>query len=442
MKQIRIKDNELNNKALFSDISGIINSISDKSLEQLEKEGIFVFPELLKETQDLTKDQIILQSINDCYRSSNVMGFLGCGDERLIISSRFSSKDNDFFFQYMLEKVMDCPNLISMKTDSSHDDKIQPVLLFLFPSYLRLAIRKGIFKTYVKKEYNDDDVKGVIDINRHIRKNIPFIGKIAYSQREFVYNNYLIQLIRHTIEYIKRKPYGYSVLSKVKDEVKLIVDATPDYQPNNLRKVLLENKKNTVRHAYYHEYQKLQKLCLLILHNENPQIGYGTKKVFGILFDGAWLWEEYIAQLIKDDFYHPMNKSGSGAQWLFSGNGLIYPDFIGRDSKARVIADAKYKPEDNIGNRDYLQVLAYMLRFDSKKGYYLYPESGEMDDRVFWVNSGTSYEDNVKRRDDICVVKHGLRIPVNSLTYDEFVSEMQLNEMTFAKNLISETIDS
>ena len=30
---------------------------------------------------------------------------------------------------------------------------------------------------------------------------------------------------------------------------------------------------------------------------------------------------------------------------------------------------------DNIGNKDYLQLLAYMFRFDAKAGYYLYPET-------------------------------------------------------------------
>lgn len=51
--------------------------------------------------------------------------------------------------------------------------------------------------------------------------------------------------------------------------------------------------------------------------------------------------------------------------------GLIYPDFISRDNKKRIIADAKYKPIDHIGNKDYLQILAYMFRFDAKLGYYL-----------------------------------------------------------------------
>lgn len=45
------------------------------------------------------------------------------------------------------------------------------------------------------------------------------------------------------------------------------------------------------------------------------------------------------------------------------------------NANERVIAGAKYKPIDNIYSKDYLQLLAYMFRFDAKTGYYLYPES-------------------------------------------------------------------
>ena len=84
MSQIRIKDNSYYSKENFSYISHLTEKIADKTLEQLEKEGIFVFPELIKESDDITKDQMILQSINDVYQSSNVMGFLGLGKEKLI----------------------------------------------------------------------------------------------------------------------------------------------------------------------------------------------------------------------------------------------------------------------------------------------------------------------------------------------------------------------
>lgn len=432
MKQLKIKDNDQRKKEEFFEIQGLVKTIADKTLEELEKEGVFVFPEMVRDAEDVTRDQMILQSVNDTYRSGNVMGFLGYGEERLVIESRFSTGNNDYLFQYLLERVLEFPNVINLETDAMHDDKMFSLLLFLFPSYLESAIRKGVFKTYVRNEYNDGNVKGTININRHIRKNVPFVGNIAYSQREYAYDNYLMQLVRHTIEFIKKKPYGHKLLAKVKDEVQLVVEATSSYEAKDLRKILVENKKNTVRHAYFHEYRALQRLCILILQNEKSQVGLGARKIYGIVFDGAWLWEEYVNSLVYKLFHHPMNKGGKGAQWLFAGGvGLVYPDFIGKDLNNRVIADAKYKPVDNIGNKDYLQVLAYMFRFEAKRAFYFYPEVEEIEDKVFWLNSGTSYENNVKKRDDICLTKHGLHIPKDATSYDEFVGLIKISESEF-----------
>ena len=101
------------------------------------------------------------------------------------------------------------------------------------------------------------------------------------------------------------------------------------------------------------------------------------------------------------------------------------------NNETRIIADAKYKPIDNIGNKDYLQVLAYMFRFDAKKGYYLYPESEGADDLELKLNKGSTYEKNVEPRDDIRVIKHGLKIPTNAADYKTFVTQMAENEKTF-----------
>lgn len=434
MKLLKIKDNSQQKKDLFSNISNLTRKIADKTLEQLEREGVFVFPETVKNAEDITRDQMIIQSVNDKYRSGNVMGFIGCGDERLIIESRFGGEKEDFFFQYLLDRVLDFPNIVDLESDANRDNRLFNFLLFLFPYYLKTAMRKGLYKRYIRHRYNDSDVKGTIDIARHIAKNTPFTGRVAYSQREFSYDNSLMELVRHTIEFIKRKPYGSNLLIKVKDEVKLVVSATQGYEPYDRRRIIDENKKNPVRHAYFREYRSLQRLCLLILRHEKHQIGLGSRQIYGILFDGAWLWEEYINSLIEDEFYHPMNKGGKGAQRLFDGNiGLIYPDFIGRDKEVRIIADAKYKPIDNIGNRDYLQVLAYMFRFDAKSGYYLYPEAEGEDDLQLWMNRGVTYEKNVVPRDDICITKHGLKIPMDASDYTGFVVKMKINEQEFKR---------
>lgn len=432
MSRIKIKDNSRSPKESLAGISRLISKIADKTLEQLENEGIFVFPKILRDADDITKDQMVLQSVNNYYLSSNVMGFMGLGDEKLIIESRFSGKGHDFLFQYLLEQVFDVPSIVDLETDANHEERIFNLLVFIFPHYLKSAMRKGVFKTYVRKTYNDSNVKGTIDIARHIAKNTPFVGNMAYSQREYSLDNDLMELIRHTVEFIKYKPYGHKILAQVKDEVTDVISATPNYEVCNRQKVINANKANVIRHAFYREYRELQNLCLLILQHQKHQIGMGSRKVYGLLFDGAWLWEEYMNSLVDEIFYHPMNKAAKGSQRLFDHNrGLIYPDFISRDVDTRVIADAKYKPINNIGNKDYLQVLAYMFRFDARKGYYFYPEAGEEEDAVLWLNRGSTYEKNVEARDDICIIKHGFRIPTGLTEYGTFVEQMRESKRKF-----------
>lgn len=230
MKLLKIKDNTQVKKAQFSGVGNLVGKIADKTLEQLEREGVFVFPEIIRDTEDLTKEQMILQTVNDTFRSGNVMGFLGCGDERLIIESRFCGESEDYFFQYLLDRVLDFPNIVDLEADANQDNRLFNFLLFLFPYYLKTAMRKGPFKKYIQCQYNDGNVKGTIDIARHIKWNTPFVGNVAYSQREFSYDNSLMELVRHTIEFIKGKPYGNNLLLKVKDEVKLVINATPSYE--------------------------------------------------------------------------------------------------------------------------------------------------------------------------------------------------------------------
>ncbi len=437
MKQILIKDNQYRKKSDFDEVKDVVNCVADKTLAELEKEGVFVFPSSVRKIEDLTDNQMILQSYNDMYISGNVMGFLGVENQRLVIESRFSRGERDYFFQYLLEKVLKFPNFINLQTSINQDDRLFSLMIFLFPIYLREAMRKGLYKTYIRRQYNDGNVRGSIDIARHIKTNTPFIGKVAYSQREYSYDNYLIELVRHTIEFIKGKNCGRIILSTVKDEVDQVIQATPEYRMNDRRKIIDINIKNGVRHAYYYEYRLLQQLCILILRNDKHQYGNGTRNAYGILFDGAYLWEEYVNMLIGDVFYHPKNKTGYGAQRLFAGNlGLIYPDFIGKDEKKRTIADAKYKPLNNISGKDYLQLLAYMFRFDAKKGYYFYPEADLLDDLSLVLNKGITYENTVLPRDDIFVVKCGLHIPNSVQDYADFTQHMKENEKAFRQKIL------
>ncbi|BCU51277.1 3-isopropylmalate dehydrogenase [Staphylococcus auricularis] len=440
MKLIKIKDNSFRASHEFNEIPKIISSILNKTVSELKDTDVFVFPNSLKEMEGMTKDQMILNIVNQSYHSGNIMGFLGFGEEHLIIESRFSEGPHDYFFQYLIENVLKIPYVIDLNTIIDKENKIISLFIFIFPYYLRKAMRKGLFKQYVRNEYNNQSVKGTIDIPRHIKKNTPFVGNIAYSLREFSYDNDMLQLIRHTIEFIKKRKEGTRVLSTVRNEVKKVYEVTQSYNHMDRNKVIMLNQQRPIRHAYYKEYRELQKLCLTILQRHKHYMGTGPEKINGILFDGAWLWEEYIDTLVNDAFYHPKNKGGTGAQKLFSRDegqkvGLIYPDFISRNQEHPIIGDAKYKPVQNIRNKDYLQILAYMFRFDAKIGCYFYPNHSTADNEVLYLNQGLTYEKNEQKRENIKVIKLGLKIPQNVEDYQDFTEKMKQSEKQFLSQI-------
>ena len=169
MKTVRVKDNSELSKESFLGVPQTVNRLVNKTLDQLEKEGVFVFPSSVKSSEDLTAEQYVLQSVNESYRTGNVMGFLGYGDERLVIDSRFSTDSNDFFLQYMLERVLDYPNVFDLEAESDSKNQVLDLLMFLFSRYLKTAVRKGLFKTYIRVNYNDGNPNGHIIVARHIK---------------------------------------------------------------------------------------------------------------------------------------------------------------------------------------------------------------------------------------------------------------------------------
>lgn len=430
---IKISDNT---EITLSEINHpVINELTNKSLSTLDQERFIIFPPLLKDSDDLDEGNCIFRTFNGKTMTCNIVGFLSDGNNEIHIHSRFfETEDEDYFLDYMLQKVLHY-NVTVNEIASSEETTYYDLLVYLFPYYLEEAMRKGLYKEYASHSYNDSNVRGQMDINRHFKENVPFVGKVAYNTREFSFDNKINQLIRHTIEKIEiTKPFLLEESSVVQKNVKMIKEITQSYSHYELEKVLYENISNTIKHGFFEEYTQLQTLCLKILTDERISYGASSQKVHGIVIDIAWLWEEYLNLMIKEHFYHPQNKLGAMAHYYFqNGNGKIYPDFIGRDVTNRVIADAKYKPEKNIKSSDYSQILSYMFRFDSKLAYFLHPTKEESQ-KIFYLMEGVSAEHTPQKRMDIRVEKIGLKIP-RATSYSEFVMLMEESEKSFLTKL-------
>lgn len=434
---MRITDNQhrIAKEDFVAEYPKLSQAVLDRTLDNLSKEdNIFIFPNDLMNSPDLDKDQKILETVNQEIKTGNVIGFLGYGQERLTISSRFSDKYNDYFLHYLLQKVLNI-NLTSLDVALSPEDKLYQLLVYLFPKYLQVALRKGLYKEYQRFFYNDSHVKGAVDVGNHLKKNLPFTGNIAYTTREFTYDNPLMQLVRHTIEYIKnQKSIGQEVLDNLstsRENVAEIVRVTSSYKLADRAKIIRGNQSKPIRHAYFHEYRKLQELCLMILNQEKHGLGYQDQKIHGILFDIAWLWEEYVHTLLPKDFIHPRNKDKTDGISVFSSRERkVYPDFYNRDLK--IVLDAKYKKlekaEKGINREDLFQLISYSYILKAEKAGLVFPSKDKVIDNEIGKLAGYG----------ALLKKWSIQIPQNSSSYREFCEMMENSEEIFKRNITKE----
>lgn len=458
MNLISLKDNTQNQdlpKSSSDHVRKALDRVAGKNLKSLaSKEFKFIIYPPVSKKLDLGEDDVIFDvdysdESNLKASTGNIMGFVGLGDDvRLNIVSRFDSGDRNFFLHYMLQKIC---NVTYTPRTSAGEDSFFDFLYYLFPGYLNDALKQGVYRAYVNHEYNDANVRGPIDVSRHIRYNIPFNGKIAYHTREYTTDNFVTQLVRHTIEYIRLLSCGKSVLdgdisSTTSENVKAIEFATPTYNRNSRQHVISKNLR-PITHPYYTAYEPLRKLCLAILMHKKLSYGENSaNQINGILFNGASLWEEYLNIVLgknfEDRLIHPNNRTGKGAQYLFKNDDnhnrhWVFPDFMidcnavkGSIDSAKAIIDAKYKPlNGEVGRNDAFQMLAYLFRFKSKQGFLIHPV--KHDEKPQEPSCLTLYNDSSVKLTTVPFV-----VPETTESFEDFCEEMKKKEGKVKEKLI------
>lgn len=456
VNRIITTDNDLRgydlNPQQFEDLSHIANC-RIKELKDSNNNDLWLFPSQNKRYDDKIEKETFISIVGNKLTTGNILGFVGYGNTQLTIRSRFTNKaGHDWFMEYMLQKVF-AINIFDLAHAKGNDEALN-ITAMMFPYFLQKALRQGVYKEYVRRDYNDSRVRGSIDFNAHIKNNFPFKNcKIAYHTRERVYDNNITQLIRHTIETLKANSIIWGLLCSNQETVaniRQIVNSTPSYKKSELSKIIHANSKPKI-HPYYSEYAPLQKLCLQILKRKQTSYGDSSQNIYGVLFDGAWLWEEYLNLTLKKiGFKHPENKTKTDPIHPFKGKKRYprFPDFMTHN----VIADAKYKRVitlnksqtqacDSIDRDDLHQMIAYMHMTSSNKGIFISPTDIDNIDST----SEDLYPDSsfaIKTEDIIAysvgeldglggrIYVIGINIPQSASTYKEFVDAMKKIEKT------------
>ncbi|MGI5925022.1 MAG: 5-methylcytosine restriction system specificity protein McrC [Lentisphaeria bacterium] len=333
--------------------------------------------------------------------TGNLMGVLSLRQKdtslKIQVRSRFDIGEKQYFLNYLLSRIFEVSftELVSSSDDAFWDMLLAFVFLWRFSE----AAAVGLYKQYHRFEYNDLNFRGRLDLDRHLKRNYPLFDRIAYSRREISFDNPLNHLLRHAAAKIEKKwPSMLEYNPNVRELLTLLKQNTPSWIPGDIQRALChKDTLSELRHPYFAEYyEPLRRVSRMLLMDEGANVfdtpeNSDESEISGVLFDGSWLWEEYLATVLCDSnleggpYLHADPDKQLNAIYAFkSGRGRLYPDFrrpVNDDaSHCDIVLDAKYKRGDTVQSADRRQVLCYMFLTGATQGGLIFPPKTNPND--------------------------------------------------------------
>ena len=321
--------------------------------------------------------------------TSNLMGVLRFRDSKsgeavqVEILSRFDSGNNNYFLNYLLSKALNVA--VSSETVLAQNSSVLDLLLdVVFVKRFGDAARNGLLRQYRTYRNNDWNFKGRLDVSRHIRENLPLPHGIAYVKREINLDgpvNRMLLLAAKVVQH--RRPDLFDGNDDAMDALRILRTEIAD--PGDIRTVLACREcRESISHPFYREiWDPLRQIARMILEEEKWQVFQeeSEEEVSGVIFDGAWLWEEYLAAVLVQCGYGHCVRERQCERDMFHSlknehneNNVapMYPDFVRKEGDRYVaLADAKYKRF--LKRDDRLQMIAYSFIYDTKVVSIIYP---------------------------------------------------------------------
>lgn len=395
-------------------------------------------------------------------KTGNLMGVLRFRDPetraavQVEILSRFDQGKNNFFLNYLLSRVFDFAQ--GVEAVSAQRSSLLEILLdVIFVRRLGEAAREGMLRHYREFRNNNWDFKGSLDLPRHIRENIPLMHGIAYRKREIDLDVPVNRMIlAAALAVNRRNPSLFERDADAADALRqLRMNVTEEH---DIRYLLAHRDcREPVAHPFFREvWEPLRRIARMILESEQWTLfadGAENEEMSGIVFDGSWLWEEYVATVLKRaGFCQSGRKDGSVERILpvfKGGNKRFAPDFYLRHKDRNVyeyVLDAKYKRSNPNGARaDVHQVLCYLLLTGAKFGGLVFPpvddmcETKEDKDEEAYGGIGWSplktiaspYSADARKIQWSCFSWN--RVPADTDTWDGFCNYMRDQEKALIK---------
>ncbi len=319
----------------------------------------------------------------------------------IIFNSRFS-RNNSFFLLHVFETALGIKGCVydDMRVAGKKERAWDYMLMLIFLKQFHEAFKGGVYREYREFDHNDSNVKGRIDIPRHIKENLLNNGKVAYTTREYTPDNYINILILKAFERLRISNRtainNYlsqdDVINKGVNTLKTELTGFNDYSDIE---ILKRTNRKIVKNVFG-KYEELRKTSIFILKR------YGingfvqmNQRSNGILIDMPGLWEQYLYKMLFSYYEESDNKEYRQEAFSILFEEIdgkmgvpkreVKPDYLIGYKNRKYAFDAKYKlywskalndDDWEKSREDVFQVMSYMYLFECRYGGIVFPYDG------------------------------------------------------------------
>lgn len=394
-----------NNKKVTKNIIEKLKKIKDETLnsKDLGKSKIRLETVFGINKSDTSKDvdNMVLQIINNSdeliIKTGNFVGIIFTQGISIEIDSRFG--------KYFLQRMLNFANDIFLSDiqqtgykKASNTNPFKFIISYLFVQSLEKAWVKGFPKSYNSQSDRGLKLKGSVDINELIKKDIPYSGKISFKYRNQQNVSEIVNVLYKAVGLVKTS-YPNVINSNIHNITQdLAINRTNTYINRSI--IQKAQKHKSLQNSLYSDYRIALSYAELIIEdlNEKDETDFDLETT-GYIIDISKLYELYLEKLLKnnlpDFIVSGQNKIISYEQSSYIRN--LIPDIVLKNKETGEVAvfDAKYKTirlnEKYLGNdidrTDFFQIHTYMGYYGNniKIGGLIYPITGVASDDLLPV---------------------------------------------------------
>ena len=304
------------------------------------------------------------------------------------IKSRFSNTFLERMLNFANDIFLDDVSITGNQVKEDFDIS-KYIIYYMFVQNLEKAFLLGLPKAYKSIEHHEMKLKGKIDINKFIKYDIPFQGKISSVSREQKEIQEIIDVLYKAVKIIDKNNKAFlKNIPHIKTHLK-------QYKSNNyvsnetINKAL---KSKALQNPIFAPYKKVLEYARFIINGNNiEEKNDGKQETFGFIINVAELFEIYITKLLQKEFSDwyvesPKIELYNTPQMFYQRK--IIPDIVMKKGRDVLVFDTKYKKmqmqgrgqygSGDVDRNDFFQINTYMSYYQNqnynvKIGGLLYP---------------------------------------------------------------------